>query len=233
MKIITYNVKGLHNSTKAKALWSWLFTENIDVCCLQEHKLHHLAGSILHYRGYTLFYGGKKGGYSGTLTCIKTTLNPTIVLNHESGRCLGTSVQSPFGTILMYNVYAHNEYKDRTLLWQLLLQTPVFDGILCGDFNTVVSLDDSTTGASTMSFSEKQEWDILNNMHALQDSWSLLHSHSEFTFHSQAHTKSWARLDRIYLSGAEWYPPTASITVCSEWHLSDHFPLLLHLKEYN
>ena len=78
MKIVSYNIKGLHDSVKAKALWTWILSADLDVCCIQEHKLHHLTGFTLYYKGYTLIYGGTQGSYSGTLTCIKSSLNPTI-----------------------------------------------------------------------------------------------------------------------------------------------------------
>ena len=122
MKTVSYNIKGLHDTVKAKALWTWIFIEDVDVCCIQEHKMHHLAGYILHYRGYTLIYGGMLGSYSGTLTCVKNTLNPNVHMNHSSGRCLGVSMQSSLGTILIYNVYAFNEHKDRTIIGQALHQ---------------------------------------------------------------------------------------------------------------
>ena len=134
MKIVSYNIKGLHDAGKAKALWKRLFTETIDVCCIQKHKMHHLAGLTLFYRGYTLLYGGIQGSYSGTLTCIGTSLNPVVHSNHRSGRCLGVTVQTPSSTIQLFNVYAYSEHQDRTLLWQDLLQYPPFDGIICGDF---------------------------------------------------------------------------------------------------
>lgn len=218
---------------KAKALWSWIFSADLDVCCFQEHKLHHLAGQIAFHKGYTLIYGGLPGHYSGTLTCVKTSLLPRIILNHDSGRCLGISMQTTWGTILVYNVYAHNAHQDRTLLWNDLAQQPLFDGILCGDFNMVLDPVDSTTGASAATWSEKQSWDLVTSTHALQDAWNLLHADIVFTFHSQAHSNAWARLDRVYLSGTQWCPPEISLQVDCQWHWSDHFPLFLHLKLYD
>ena len=155
MKIASYNVKGLHDPGKAKALWTWIFSNNIDVCCIQEHKFHNQAGLTLYYRGYVLFYGGMNGSYSGTLTCIKSLYNPTVHMNHISGRCLGVTAHTSSGTIHIYNIYAHNEYMDRTSLWQALTQQQAFDGLLCGDFNVVLDADDSTTRAPQMTCAEK------------------------------------------------------------------------------
>ena len=121
MKIVSYNIKGLHDLGKANALCKWIFSANIDVCYIQEHKMHHLAGLTLFYRGYTLLYGGIQGSYSGTLTCIKTSLNPVVHSDHRLGRCLGVTVQTPSSTIQLFNIYAYSEHQDRTLLWQDLL----------------------------------------------------------------------------------------------------------------
>ena len=233
MKIASYNVKGLHDSGKAKALWTWIFSGQLDVCCIQEHKFHEQAGLILHYRGYTLFYGGTPGSYSGTLTCIKDIYNPTIHMNHSSGRCLGITAHTPSGTIHIYNVYAHNAHMDRTLLWEDLTLQPPFEGLLCGDFNVVLDEDDSTTRAAHMTWAEKSSWESLVQMHNLQDAWPLLHSTTAFTFHSQAHIKAWARLDRFYLSGTNWCPPHITLMVDYKLHLSDHFPIIIDLQEYN
>ena len=81
--------------------------------------------------------------------------------------------------------------------------------------------------------SEKQSWELVSQNHDLRDAWPLLHSDNAFTYHSQAHTKSWARLDRMYLSGLNWCPPVISISVEYQWHLSYHFPLLMDLQEYS
>ena len=166
--------------------------------------MHHLTRYILHYRGYTLIYVGMQGSYSGTLTCVKNSFNPIVHLNHSSGRCLGVSMQSYLGTILIYNVYAFNEHKDCIVIWQDLHQQPLFDGVICGDFNVVIDSSDCTTRAATMTCAEKQNWQLVAQMHDLRDAWSMLHTHTAFTFHSQAHRKAWARLDRCYLSRVEW-----------------------------
>ena len=84
-----------------------------------------------------------------------------------------------------------------------------------------------------MTSAKKTQWELMAQMHNLRDAWELIHSDIAFTFHSQAHTKAWARLDRMYLSGIDWCPPTVDIQVDYKWHLSDHFPLILDLQEYD
>ena len=232
MKVISYNIQGLKESTKAKALWSWILSADLDVCCIQEHKLHHLAGLTSFYKGYTMFYGGIAGSYSGTLTCVKSSLQPSRHFNHDSGRCLGINITLDLGTISVFNIYAFNEHRDRTCLWKDLALLSPTPGLFCGDFNMVLDTKDSTTGASSVTWSENQAWELVSQTHNLFDAWSMLHPASAFTYHSQAYSKAWARLDRVYLSGLQWCPPTISLQVERQWHLSDHFPLVLTLHTY-
>ena len=74
MKVASFNVKGLSDSHKLRALWTWLLALDLDIVCIQEHKLHHFAGTNHYFKGYTLFYGGIQGGYSGTLLAVKNYL---------------------------------------------------------------------------------------------------------------------------------------------------------------
>ena len=126
-------------------------------------------------------------------------------MNHDSGRCLGINMQTSLGTIRLYNVYEFNEHQDRTILWQALHQQQTFEGLIFGDFNVVLDPFDSTTGATTVTCSKKHYWDLVSQMHDLRDAWHMLHSNTGFTFHSQAHTKAWARLDRFYLLRVDYF----------------------------
>ena len=116
MKIASFNVKGLSDPSKFRLLWSWLLTLDLDIVCLQEHKLHQNAGSIQYCKGYSLIYGGKSGEYSGSLTVVKSILNPVVVFNHESGRGLAVSVQSSFGLLTICNIYGSNQSSIRANL---------------------------------------------------------------------------------------------------------------------
>ena len=94
MKVVTINVRGLNNPDKNKSFWKWILSEDFDVICVQEHKLHHLASTMGHCHHYTLFYGGNLNGYSGVLTIIKDTLSPKLGLNHHSGK--GLFIELPY-----------------------------------------------------------------------------------------------------------------------------------------
>lgn len=106
-KIATLNMKGLSNLVKLKALWNWIWSHKLDILCIQEHKLHHFAAVITYYKGYTLIYGGHRNLYSSALIIICSSLSPTVLFNHESGRRLSINFLSPFGLLLCICIYGH------------------------------------------------------------------------------------------------------------------------------
>lgn len=61
----------------------WVLQHDVDVF-VQEQKSHSRGGETFHFKGYSCFYGGIKGQYSG-VTLIKNCLNPTWVIDHHIG----------------------------------------------------------------------------------------------------------------------------------------------------
>lgn len=201
MKLATYNVKGINNPDKYKALWKWILREDYDVVCLEEHKLHHHAGLVSHCHQYTLFFGGIAKGYSGTLTMIKNSFQPQVCINHPSGRGLFINIVWECTSLTIGNIYGFNSAAPRTLFWEwmgeIVLEVP--SGLLCGDFNMVESTVDSATNAGIMQTGEAIVWADTANKLNLQDLW-LLHQPQGpgYTFHSVSHTRAWSRLERVY-----------------------------------
>lgn len=148
MKTASYNVKGLSDYVKLKSVWSWILESTLDVLCLQEHKLHNKACTVEYCHGFTLFYCGFPGKYSGTLTIVMNSISPHLAVNHVSGRCLGISVTSPFSPLVLLNIYGCNTSVSCNDLWYFIAVMPSFFGLVCGDFNMVLQDTDSTTRAS-------------------------------------------------------------------------------------
>lgn len=167
MKIATYNVKGLNGPNKMRCIWQWLLALDLDVICLQEHKLQLGKASVSFCNNYSLFYGGDSSGYSGTLSIIKNSLNPKLVHNHPSGRCLIIEIDTEFGPLSVVNIYGDSSSQPRTLLWDWLAALPVCSGLVCGDFNAVESKSDSATGSALMMSSERSAWAEVKTQHAL------------------------------------------------------------------
>lgn len=232
MKIATHNIQGLNNPDKLKALWKWLLMSDIDVLCLQEHKLHDQTGKIQHCNGYTLFYGGSSS-YSGTLNVVKDKFKPTSAINHASGRILTVQIESEFGSINICNVYGYNAATSRGDLWDFLTQTQSLVGIVCGDFNMVEGKEHSATGAAVMQAGERTKWDLLKSTHLLIDAWDGPQRDKGYTYHSQAYARAWSRLDRIYIVSSLWCPPVMDILVDYQNSLSDHFPIIATFSEYD
>jgi exodeoxyribonuclease-3 len=80
MRIITCNVNGLRSAIK-KSFFEWLLTQQADMICLQETRLHaqHLA-SDFKLPGYQAYFCyAEKKGYSGV--AIYSRYNPDQVIN--------------------------------------------------------------------------------------------------------------------------------------------------------
>ena len=116
MKLASYNVKGFHNTAKVRALWQWLYTNDIDVLCVQEHNKHECGGQLAHHQGYTSFYGGSMQ-FSGTLIIVRDQLSPTLAFNHALGCLLGVNIITDDGPLLITNVYGPHASVPRSELW--------------------------------------------------------------------------------------------------------------------
>ena len=154
MKVASLNAKGLNDPPKLNSLWSWFFSLDIDILCLQEHKLHQYS-TVQFYRGFTLCYGDIAASYSGTLTIARSSFSPSVSFNHSSRCCLGVSITSPFGPLLICNLYGFNDSPTRISLWQYLESLPVWAGMLCGDFNVVEHSSETSIGAAIMTQAEQ------------------------------------------------------------------------------
>lgn len=108
MKICTYNVQGLNSSNKFKAFWKWVLCCEMDIACVQDHKMHSHAGHIQHCNGYTILYGGKQGFYSSTMMLVRNKYKPSLLFNHPSGRALGVHISSEFGLLCISCIYGPN-----------------------------------------------------------------------------------------------------------------------------
>lgn len=212
MKVSSHNIQGLNNPDKLRAFWKWLLSNDVDVACVQEHKLHDQAGKIQHCNGFTLLYGGKHNQYSGTLTIVKNKLCPSLLFNHDNGRVLGVQVVSEFGPLTISNIYGPNSALPRGVVWDYLAQVGNLEGIVCGDFNMVVHKDHSATRAALMQAGERSKWENLQATHTFLDAWSGK-TDKGFTYHSQAYKNAWSRLDRIYIINTAWCPPSMDIIV--------------------
>lgn len=193
--------------------------------------MHSRGGATFHFKGYSCFYGGKMGEYSGVLTLIKNIMNPQWITDHRSGRASVFSIDSPWGKLDLLNIYASNKWQERVELWTWLEKLPMQQGIWGGDFNMVLSSQDTTSLQSVISSQESGSWIKVENEHQLLDAWNSGQNSPGYTFHSKSHILSWSRLDRIYFRRDSWLPSKCKVQVQIQIAMSDHFPLLLEISD--
>jgi exodeoxyribonuclease-3 len=73
MKIATWNVNGIR--ARAAALERWVRAHHPDILCLQETKAHpdQVPPEVRALEGYTSFWHGARGGYSGVSMHVRTS----------------------------------------------------------------------------------------------------------------------------------------------------------------
>lgn len=152
MKVATYNIRGLNGPDKLRSLWNWILSQDLDIICIQEHRLTPTKDNVSYCNNYTQFFGDGSSGSSGVLTIIKNSINPKCMHNHPSGRCSVVSIQSNLGFLHVTNVYGPSASHPRCLLWDWLCTIPQMNGLICDDFNVVCNKQDTITQALLLCF---------------------------------------------------------------------------------
>ena len=144
MKIATWNVNGIR--ARASSFESWLRRSNPDVLCLQEIKAHpdQIPTGIREIDGYSSYWHGAKGGYSGVSIHVRTSSlgESSLTIPHfdEETRVMQVSA----GGLTIINVYTplgQRSYEQKLgFLESLVRYVDVLqaDGeriVLCGDLN--------------------------------------------------------------------------------------------------
>ncbi len=111
MKIISWNVNGIRASAK-KGFWEYFEAEDADIFCIQETKAHpdQLDASFLNRKGKTSYYSsGRKKGYSGTATYVKSEPSEvTYGLGIKKFDLEGRFVVVEYPEFTLFNVYFPN-----------------------------------------------------------------------------------------------------------------------------
>lgn len=146
MKLISWNVNGLR-ACLLKGFEDFFNTENADIFCIQETKMHPDQAEI-GLAGYEKYWNSAvKKGYSGTAVFTRITpLSVTYGLNIEEHDQEGRIITLEFENFFLVNVYTPNSKRellrlDYRMRWEddfkayltaLNQSKPV---IICGDIN--------------------------------------------------------------------------------------------------
>lgn len=254
IKTMTFNVRGLNEPRKIDRLRHYFQSTQggFDVIMLQEHKLRgekalNLGRQLVPNSSYWTLEAeagyntnGREGaGRGGICTILHSKLAPLVSSHGSLFRNRASWIRLsglPGGDLGILNVYAPNDPRDRTALWQELMCRLPSDcrSLVSGDFNmTEIPTDKSSFCSKVMTQGEKLVWDAFTS-----------HLHLSDTFSHNGKLKySWdnkrrdgcrilGRLDRHYTSSPSGpYPSltTRNYTIRGDCPASDHLPVTIDI----
>lgn len=253
MKIISWNINGFRAALSKKSL-DWVWTQQPDVLCLQETKVHpkQLKEEQLIFPGYEAVWNpAEKLGYSGVATFLRTPavevqLGMDMLRFDMEGRVIST-LHPDFR---LFNVYFPNgqrgqerlEYKLDFYAHLLSLCDRIHanDGniIITGDFNTApmpIDLKNWRTNQRTSGFlPEERAW-VQNFLdHGFEDAYRYLYpDRVQYTwwnpFGSARQRNVGWRID-YFLVSETLMPRVKDVIIHDSVHGSDHCPVELIIE---
>lgn len=207
LKVISYNVKGLHSPIKRKKIFNQLRRNSCHIAFLQEthlsktkhEKLKKLWADRVFYSSHP---SGRKRGVS---IMIHRQVNFTLTKIHKdsAGRFIKINGLIHGLEVCLMNIYAPNEDEPSFIhtIFSLILHHSPGILLLGGDFNCVISQNLSRQPLSKTSTSR------MSNMHrhllaesGLVDVWRGKYPKAkDFTFFSHRHS-SYSRIDHCFYS---------------------------------
>ncbi|MDO4780038.1 MAG: exodeoxyribonuclease III [Bacteroides sp.] len=254
MKIVTYNVNGLR-AALSKGLTEWITLENPDILCLQETKLqpNQYECSIFENIGYkSHLFSAEKKGYSGVaILSKKEPLSVEYGIGVSELDREGRVIKADYGTFAVVSAYhpsgsSGDERQDFKIQWLSSFRKYIDEQkkkhnnlIVCGDYNIchqAIDIHDPKRNANKPGFTdEERSWfsDFLDT--GFVDSYRYLYPEKqEYTWWSyitnaRARNKGW-RIDYCLISKS-LLPSLISARIASEVIHSDHFPVVVELKD--
>lgn len=254
MKLYSWNVNGIR-AVQKKGFADWVRTEQPDILCLQETKVHfdQLDEALIHIDGYNSYWNApERKGYSGV--AVYTQEKPISVQYgigidrfDEEGRIL--ILEYPGFTLL--NVYFPNgqrdqgrlDYKlafyDALLLYCEQRRSEGEKLVICGDFNTAHRPIDLTNPKSNEKYSgflpiEREYLEKWFNKgyvdtfrHFYPD--TVAYTWWSYMFNARQKNVGW-RIDYFVVSDSLMDQAEDASILCDVMG-SDHCPVALYLKE--
>ena len=232
LKVISYNVKGLHSPIKRKKILNQLRRSNCQIAFLQETHLSEVEHEKLKRSWadkifYSSHQSGRKRGVS-ILIHRQVNFTPTKIHKDSVGRFILVNGSIDGIQVSLMNIYAPNEDEPgfiRTIFTAILQHS---NGILLlgGDFNCVMSqFMDRQPPSKTPTPRMSKMLKHLSAESGMVDVWrSKFPKGRDFTFYSHRHS-AYSRIDLFFTTKAELHR-IESITILPIT-VSDHAPLTL------
>ena len=211
IRVATLNARGLNDKSKRISVAQWFKKSSIDILCLQEtfctakfektfnesfnahaEEIRHCFTDSVHSRGTAIIF--RKG--------LSITINN--ITRKENGRQIIANVKIGDKLITVVNIYAPNNLNDRitffkrvsTWIKQNIDETNTL--IICGDFNSVISNVDRTSGKVEKCGTHFEK--LIKNIN-LVDSYRMLNTQDiGYTWVDPADATRKSRLDYIFVT---------------------------------
>ena len=220
--IATLNINGLNDVNKQLQLIDFVNSYNIDILMLQEHNLKSLDNLHCKFKSFFHIYVNTTiNSKGGTAIVIKKSLPITVIdlENSADSRLMSLRIFYCNQELHILNIYAHsgsNFINERENLFQndilYYLRRNLSKTIVGGDWNCIISKNDSTTNNCNIS---KALTTLVRELR-LKDAWFVKNRKVEFTYIRKNYK---SRIDRIYVN--ELAKSISSIQTIHT-NLSDH-----------
>lgn len=235
----TFNVNGINNPTKRRAIFKSLRDQGLDFCCIQET---HSSPTTVHlwqseWGGHFLASNGRQNA-RGVAILIKRSLQYKLLqqVSDDEGRILLVEVDIQGKIYTLGSLYTPTQDKPQEQLQflnQLEEKLESFSDtniILGGDFNSTLNQDLDRNQPPTKTGGPNQYRErikaLLEDNH-LSDIWRLRNPSSRgYTFRRGSYA---SRLDYIFIS--DHLSETVSRTTITRESQSDHSLLIMECKQ--
>ena len=209
IKVCTFNVKGLSDSSKRQQLFYWLKSNNYSICLLQE--LHCDNTSINLWKkewGDELFLSGNSRNSTGVGILINSNFTYTVkeYCDIITGRMQSLKLSTNDKDYIFLNVYAPNNATDNYNFLKRIEDFVISNDsetlIVGGDFNTVIDTEyDKKHGNINNNKRNRDKINEIIQNNDINDIYRILNpTTKQYTWHSNHKPPIFCRLDYFLVS---------------------------------
>ncbi|RVX11941.1 hypothetical protein CK203_009552 [Vitis vinifera] len=230
LKIISWNVRGVNDSSKRKIIKNYIRNQRVDLMCIQETKIQEMSEGIVRSLGTGRFIDWRalnaEGAAGGILICWdKRVLD---ILDWEKGHftlsCRFKTIENG-ATWVFTGVYGPFTKVEREGTWEEFGATRgLWDDPWClgGDFN-ITLFQQERSSQRRISSAMRRFADVVDDLELVD----LSQQGREFTWNGGLNNQAWARLDRFLVSPT-WLDQFSGVTQSRlSRPIYDHFPIVL------
>ena len=209
LKVCTFNVKGLSDSSKRQQLFHWLKFNKYSICFLQE--LHCDETSINLWKkewGNEIFLSGNSTNSMGVGILINSNFSHTVLEYHDivKGRMQSLKLNICEKDNIFLNVYAPNNSTDNinflSKVEDFIISNESDTLIVGGDFNTIIDINvDKKHGNVNNNKKNRDKIKEIIENNDIHDIYRILNPNAkQYTWHSNHKPPIFCRLDYFLVS---------------------------------